>query len=408
MSRFTMVLSTTVLTILSTSGCREDLTGPTVPESELALATTAVTALAFYQVSAGSTHSCGVTQENRLYCWGSNYAGQLGDGTTTIRQRPVAVMGGLSFRQVSAGSGYTCGVTTTYRAYCWGLNEGSGTLGDGTETNRTTPVPVAGGRLFRLIDAGAYHTCGVSYPDNKAYCWGYAAEGALGEGDLGDGSPLLRLTPTAVAGGRQFRQVAAGTGLSPHTCGVTTSNQAFCWGNNNWGKLGDSTGRPAATRTPLEVDGGRSFRHVDAGEEFTCGVTTGNKIFCWGNGRNGQLGEGNRYLRYWPKIPVSGGLSFERVTSGGMHACGETTNNRVYCWGSNSQGQLGDGTTTERLVPVAVAGGRFFDQASAGSSAHTCAKTSTGAAFCWGQNTHGQLGDGTTTSRPTPVPVSGG
>jgi hypothetical protein len=390
-------------------GCREDLTSPSPSEPEAALATTAAAGLAFYQVSAGLHHTCGMTLDNRLYCWGSNHAGQLGDGTTTVRLKPVPVAGALRFRQVSAGDKYTCGVTITYRAYCWGINEDRGVLGDGTETNRLTPVPVAGGHLFRLVEAGTNHTCGVTYPDNKAYCWGYAAEGAVGEGNLGDGRPRLRLTPTPVAGGHQFRQVAPGY---LHTCGVTTSDQAFCWGDNEYGKLGaDSSGRPARTNTPTRVVGTHRFRQVEAGTDFSCGVTTSFKAYCWGNGRNGQIGDGKPYLRYWPRA-VAGGLSFERVSTGGWHTCGETTNNRVYCWGLNMNGELGDGTTTRRLVPVAVAGGHFFNQVSAGisnehSAGHTCGKTSTGAAYCWGLNSFGQLGDGTTTRRLTPVPVAG-
>lgn len=391
--------------------CREDFTSPTTPQTETALATSATAALAFNQVSAGESHTCGVTTDNRMYCWGG---GGLGDGTTTRRLKPVPIGGALRFRQVSAGIGYTCGVTTTYRAYCWGRN-GDGKLGDGTETDRLTPVAVAGGRLFRLVEAGVSHTCGVSYPDNKAYCWGYAAEGAVGQGNLA-GDSRVRLTPTPVAGGRSWRQVAPGGGLSPHTCGVTTSNEPFCWGDNEFGKLGtgdESVARPARTSIPLRVYGGRWFRQVDAGENFSCGVTTSYRIFCWGNGRNGQMGDGKQFLRYWPKVPVASSLSFMRVSTGGSHVCAETTNNRVYCWGVNTDGELGDGTTTKRLVPVAVAGGRFFDQVSAGltyypNGGHTCAKTSTGAAYCWGSNSQGQLGDGTTTSRPTPVAVSGG
>jgi alpha-tubulin suppressor-like RCC1 family protein len=409
MSRFVMVLLTTVL-VFSTAGCREDLSGPTAAESEPALAVTATAALAFQQVSAGQLHTCGVTTDNRVYCWGS---GMLGDGTTLTRLKPVPIGGALRFRQVSAGISYTCGVTLTYQAYCWGRNEG-GMLGDGTETDRLTPVAVAGGHLFRLIEAGVSHTCGVSYPDNKAYCWGYGGEGALGQGPLGGSSSSL--IPIAVAGGRSWRQVSPGGGLSPHTCGVTTSNEPFCWGDNEFGKLGtgdEDIPRPARTMTPLQVDGGRWFRQVDTGENFSCGVTTSYRIFCWGNGRNGQLGDGKQFLRFWPKVPVASSLSFERVSTGGSHVCAETTNNRVYCWGVNTDGELGDGTNTRRLVPVAVAGGHFFDQVSAGltyypNGGHTCGKTSTGAAYCWGSNSHGQLGDGTTTSRPTPVPVSGG
>lgn len=407
MSRNLSLLSGILL--VAVAGCQDDIVSPASNQVSSAEASLVTAPLPFFQVSAGESHTCGVTTDNRMYCWGG---GGLGDGTTTRRLKPVPIGGALRFRQVSAGISYTCGVTITYRAYCWGRNAG-GTLGDGTETNRLTPVPVVGGHLFRLVEAGVSHTCGVSYPDNKAYCWGYGGEGALGQG-LGSASSSS-LTPIAVAGGRSWRQVSPGGGLSPHTCGVTTSNEAFCWGDNEFGKLGtgdDSVARPARTSTPLRVYGGRFFRQVDAGENFSCGVTTGFKVFCWGNGRKGQLGDGKQFLRYWPKVPVASSLSFERVTTGGSYACAETTTNRVYCWGVNTDGELGDGTTTMRLVPVTVVGGRFFDQASASltyypNGGHTCGKTSTGAAYCWGSNAQGQLGDGTTTRRLAPVAVVG-
>jgi alpha-tubulin suppressor-like RCC1 family protein len=118
-----------------------------------------------------------------------------------------------------------------------------------------------------------------------------------------------------------------------------------------------------------------------------------------------QLGNGKTYLSFWPRR-VAGGLDFARVTSGGAHACGETTSNRVYCWGSNGSGNLGDGTTTTRLTPVAVTGGLFFRQVSAGDS-HTCGKTTADVAYCWDNNEWGQLGDGTTTDRLRPTPVAG-
>jgi alpha-tubulin suppressor-like RCC1 family protein len=385
-----------VMSLAATLGCSEDAESPTGPGTGPALATTSAHALAFYQVSGGSVHTCGVTTDNRVYCWGANDYGQLGDGTTAQRLTPVAVAGTLRFREVSAGGWYTCGVTTNNRAYCWGFG-GGGALGVGTTTNRLTPVPVTGGRLFRRLDASEYHTCGVTYPDNKAYCWGYN-----GLGELGDGTNTTRLVPTAVTGGRQFRQVNGG---QHHTCGVTTSDEAFCWGWNRFGQLGDSS--TASLRlTPSRVAGTRRFRQVDAGASFTCAVTTSDRAFCWGNGRQGQVGNGKAYLSFWPRA-VAGGLSFERVTTGASHTCGETTDNRAYCWGYNVEnGAVGDGTKTMRLTPVPVAGGRFFSQVSAGDN-HTCGRTSTAVAYCWGSNGYGQLGEGTTTDRLTPVPVGG-
>ena len=377
-------------------GCSENTESPAGPETGPALATSSARALAFYQMSAGEDHTCGVTTDNRAYCWGRNSQGQLGDGTTTRRLTPVAVAGTLRFRQVSSSFSSTCGVTTDYQAYCWGTND-RGELGDGTTTLRLTPVPVAGGHRFRQVETSFEHACGVSYPDSRAYCWGWNSEG-----QLGDGTRTSHLTPVAVAGTLPFQQVSAGY---YHTCGVTTDNRAFCWGLNFRGQVGDSSTAWRRVK-PTWVAGMRQFRQVDAGRDYTCAVTTGYRAFCWGDGPSGQLGNGKPGPSRWPK-PVSGGLSFERVTAGAFHTCGETTLNRVYCWGANGNGDLGDGTRIDRPTPVAVGGNLYFSQVSAGGL-HTCGRTSSAVAYCWGRGFDGQLGNGSATSSSTPVPVAGG
>jgi alpha-tubulin suppressor-like RCC1 family protein len=386
-----------LLAIAALLSCNDDST-PTQPAgaaTEFAT-TAATTALAFEQVSAGGSHTCGVTTDSRLYCWGWNYNGQLGDGTTTSRPRPVAVGGALRFRLVSAGGGSTCGITTDYRLYCWGWNL-RGQLGDGTTVDRLTPVAIATGKQFRWVDGGSLHTCGVSYPDNRAYCWGGNASG-----QLGDETTTQRLVPTAVAGTLRFRHLSAGW---EHTCGVTTEDRAFCWGSNQRGQIGDSS--TAAQRVqPTPVKTTRRFRQLDVGSYHTCAVSAAdNRAFCWGDGRVGQLGNGKSYLSFWPRA-VAGGLTFDRLSAFSEFTCGETPGNRVYCWGYNYYGMLGDGTTTTRLTPVAVGGGLYFRQVSAGGS-HACGKTPASEAYCWGGNDTGELGDGTTTSRLLPTPVVG-
>ncbi|MGI9041569.1 MAG: RCC1 domain-containing protein, partial [Gemmatimonadales bacterium] len=161
-SLFASVLLLAPVVLVAALGCREDAQSPTAPESEPALATTATSAvLSFRQVSAGEDHTCGVTTADRVYCWGRNLFGQLGDGTTTNRLTPVAVAGGLRFRHISAASNHTCGVTTDDRAFCWGWNYYA-QLGDGTTTNRLTPGAVAGGRRFRQVRADNAHTCAIT------------------------------------------------------------------------------------------------------------------------------------------------------------------------------------------------------------------------------------------------------
>lgn len=399
--RLLAVLAPSGLALLA--GCR-DAAGPTDSDPRPAVAATAGPALVFRQISASNTYSCGITTGDLAYCWGFNNLGQLGNGTTESSAVPVAVSGGHHFRQIEAGSGHICGVTTDDRAYCWGWND-LGQLGDGTRIDRSTPVAVAGGLRFRQVSGGLYHTCGVTTAD-RVYCWGYNRQG-----QVGDGSDVVRQKrPVRVDGGRRFRVVSAG-GL--HSCAVTTDNRAFCWGSGSSGQLGNN--KTLTRRTPFAVAGGLSFLEVLAGENqrsggyHTCGVTTGNKAYCWGGNFDGELGDGTTTTRLKP-VAVAGGIQFAGVRPGADHTCGVSTSNLGYCWGYNYYGALGDGgplgdVANVHQTPFPVSGGLSFTGVSAGFN-HSCGVTTTGAAYCWGGNTAGQLGDGTpdfATSSPTAV-----
>jgi len=365
-------------------GCREDAESPTAPNAGPAFAQAAA-ALAFRQVSAGVSHTCGVTTDDRAYCWGYNFAGQLGNGESgsdAQSSRPVAVSGTLRFRSVSAGAFFTCGLTTGDLAYCWGYNN-SGVLGDGTTIQRVRPVAVAGGRKFRQISAGSDHACALNFYD-RLFCWGNNGSGALG-----DGTTTNRLTPTRVRPtSLLFRQVSAG---EAYTCGVTPGNRAYCWGKNTNGQLGDrsKTGR----LNPVAVYGGLSFRQVSTLWRHTCGVTTGNQAYCWGHNGLRQLGDGSDWPRRLKPVPVLGGLQFSRVSVGYGDTCGVLVNDRAYCWGSNGSGELGDGTRDSHPTPVAVVGGHEFRQFDTGAD-HNCGTTFADVAYCWGDDFFGELGDG--------------
>ncbi|HEY8196082.1 MAG TPA: hypothetical protein VIG04_03850 [Gemmatimonadales bacterium] len=388
--------------VLAGVSCRgNDITQPAEPgtlaDPKLAITTAAGPALAFYQVSSGSFHTCAVGADGQAYCWGAAGSGQLGRGYEEDRLTPGAVLGGLRFRTIGAGDNGTCGLATDGRAYCWG-NNASGQLGDGTTTYRTTPVPVLGGLRFRQLDRGEDYSCGLTEPDRRAYCWGDNRHG-----QLGDGTKTNRPRPVRVLGGRVFRQVSVGGG---HACAVTPTYQTYCWGDNRFGQLGDGTTVLMRSR-PALVAGGRLFRQVDAGRVQTCAVTTGRRAFCWGDNFFGELGDGTTISRSFRPRAVAGGLGFDRVSAGTVHTCGES-NDRAYCWGDNSRGQLGDGTTIQRNRPVAVAGGLTFAQVSASvGGLHSCGKTAAGLGYCWGLNLAGALGDGTTATRLRPVAVVG-
>lgn len=343
----------------------------------------AVTSITFVSIRAGLNHSCGVTTTGAAYCWGDNVSGQLGTSTSTLCQvvypcsaTPVAVSGGLRFSAVSPGGWHTCALTISGAAYCWGANY-EGQLGNGSTKDSSVPVPVTGGLTFSALSAGWDHTCGVT-TSGAAYCWG-----ANGWQQLGDGSTTSSPIPVAVIGGRTFSALSAAqystcglttteaaycwgnfavpltSGLTfsvlsaawDHTCTLTTSGAAYCWGANKYGQLGD--GSTVSNSVPVAVTGGLTFSGITAGGwrfPHTCGVTTGGAAYCWGNYffSDGAV---------TAPVPVSGGLSFNALSAGGDHRCGLTAGGVVYCWGENSFGQLGDGTTTRSVtVPVKVVG----------------------------------------------------
>ena len=387
-------------------GCSDDAESPLSPALEPAQ-TTANAAAAFKQVVAGALHNCAITTTGQAYCWGWNVFGQIGNGSTSFDVlTPAKVMGGHSFRQISAGTYHTCGVTMDDRAYCWG--GGDAVLGDGTASGSSRPVAVAGGLRFRQVSAGNEHTCGVTTND-RAYCWGSNSFGQLG--NSAQSTDLeAELAPVPVMGTLRFRGVSTG---HYHSCGVTTTSQAYCWGGDQWGQIGDgagsgscqvSIGTQSCRKKPTLVVGGYQWRQVDAGggpgpgegqtgpthAGRTCGVTNDGRAFCWGDGTDGLLGDGTFALRSAP-ARVAGSQVFRSISTGDWHTCAVTTENRAYCWGVNHFGQLGDGTRdTRRLRPRAVVGGRLFDQVSAGLGA-TCGRTTAGAAYCWGN----PVGDGT-------------
>jgi hypothetical protein len=383
---------------LLTLGCGEDATSPTAPEPGPALAITSTQPLSFRQVSVGTFHTCGVTTAGRAYCWGGNDKGQLGDGTTfinTARTTPSAVIGGLRFRHVSSGYEHTCGVTIDDRIYCWGLNY-FGQLGNGTQGSDhfsvATPAEIVGGRRYKQVRAGYSHTCAITRA-NEAFCWGENSQGQLGDGTL-----TWRPAPRRVLGGLAWRALGGG---GVHTCGVTQADQVYCWGLNNHGQLG--IGNISPRLKPVPVSGGRQFRQVEAGGYHTCAVTTSSVAYCWGLNFMGALGDGTTTERLTPGA-VAGQRRFDHVSAGDLHTCGVTLAGRGFCWGRNEYGHLGDGTLANRLTPVQPGGGLELRQISAGLF-HTCGVTTDDRAYCWGSG--GLLGDGTTINRLLPVPVAG-
>lgn len=355
---------------------------------------------AFTMLTAGSGHTCGLTAGGAAYCWGTNFSGQLGDGTTTERTVPVAVStaglpAGTAFTALSAGERHTCGVARSGVVYCWGDNE-EGQLGDGTQTPRRAPVAVGiAGRTFSAVAAGEQFTCAVT-TSGTPYCWGYGISGRTGPNDWQAADDVARYWPASPA----FISVTAGRA---HACGVTRAGAAYCWGWNGDGQLGDSTiEQRSASAVQVGADGA-AFTSLSAGADFTCGLTTTRVAYCWGTNRWGQLGNGTTTNPMVP-TPVTRELSFAALATGRRHTCGLTTAGAAYCWGYNVRGQVGDGTWVDRSAPVAVSPGTTFTKITTGQD-HSCALAATGTVSCWGWNFRDQLGNLSGEDEPAPVAV---
>ena len=304
---------------------------------------------------------------------------------------PTVLETAVRFSRLSGGGAHMCGITSGGEAYCWG-NNNKGQLGDGTTNNtRATPVAVAGGG-FRVIRAGGRHTCGLT-SGGRISCWG-----DNGSGQVGDGSTTARTRPTQVPD-LTFSDVAAG---GSHSCGIATDGKTWCWGDGFSGQLG--MGQLSNEASPVEVNAGAiKFTRIYAGGGHTCGLTAAGKAYCWGDNRAGQVGDGSTSDRMTP-VQVAGTATYEELSLGTSHTCGRTTGGAVHCWGGNGRGQVGDGTRGNRTRPLRIA----VEGATAISSGgnHTCAATAT-QVICWGENARGQLGDGSLAARPTPAPILG-
>lgn len=364
------------------------------------------------QVSAGVLHTCAVKTSGRLFCWGSDLFGGLGDDAAIADQElPVEVAGGATdWKQVSVHGGHSCAVKTSGRLFCWG-GDANGELGDGgSDTNQPVPVEVAGGRTdWRQVSAGETHTCAVRTTD-RLFCWG---SDTWGPGQLGDGGANTdQGAPVEVAG-----HTADWTGVSAgsyHTCARKNSGRLYCWGAGGNGQLGD--GAATNRNRPSQVAGGlTSWALVSAGYVHTCATRVSGRLFCWGGDSSGQLGDGGPAASKTRPVEVAGGITdWTSVSTGGgtyvgsSHTCGRTASKRLYCWGSDANGRLGNGptSTADRGTPSRVSGTTAWVWLDAGGY-HSCARDTSFRLFCWGADFGGRLGNGgTDTDEHRPVEVA--
>jgi alpha-tubulin suppressor-like RCC1 family protein len=302
---------------------------------------------------------------------------------------PPAPDGAIQFAAVTAGYFHSCGLTPAGRAYCWGSNTW-GTLGDGTRTSTNRPRLVAGGQRFKAIESGSGHTCGVTTA-GQAYCWGLNDEGQVGE----DWEKNLGVNePRRLPGSQFWVEVSAG---HDHSCGLTSDGEAWCWGDNSAGHLGSGDTFNKSFQ-PLRVAASESLTTVIAGYYQSCALARSGRAYCWGSNAQGQIGDGTNQNRLTP-VPVAGDLTFRALGGGDAFMCGITTGGATWCWGSNRSGELGDPSLPDQVVPVRVEGlpelGKIYGAGGAftlpSAPAYACGLTSAGEAWCWGGAIRGGL-----------------
>ncbi len=348
----------------------------------------------------GQSHTCALTSIGGVECWGANWSGQLGDGTTLQRNNPVSVSGLTSgVTALAAGGSHTCAVTSDGGVKCWGAYF-SGLISGGPIFQSSLPVDVNGltDEVF-AIGAGNNHTCLVTV-NGGIKCWGDNTYG-----QLGDGTSVWHSIPIDVRE-MEIGVTAMAAGSTGYTCALTSAGGVRCWGDNYYGQLGNGT--TIDNSLPVDVSGLASgITALVTGQDHACALTSSGGVKCWGSGGSGELGDGTNNNSSVPLDVIGLSSGVTALAAGDHHACAVISAGGVKCWGLNSQGQLGDGTTTSSLAPVDVIGLASGITALAAGAYRTCALTSEGGVKCWGNNSAGQLGDGTRDDSSVPVDVNG-
>lgn len=385
--------------------------------------------LAIVSVVAGAAHACAVAADGAAYCWGSNDAGEIasldagpevcGQGGFETNCFPTATsLDRADISAMSLGDSFSCAITAG-DVVCRGL-DGLGQLGDGfvgsincfiSETNQTQPctpgwVPVSGAPALEAITSGRTHSCGRAAAGDSV-CWGSNVRGELGFGDV-DPAQVDEATP--VAGAFGFSQVTGGRWF---TCAIEGVAGAYCWGTDAFGQVGNANVPDTdclgfgCFPAPEAVAGGSNFVEIAAGYRHACARSETGEIQCWGSNERQQMGlpAGVTGGSGSPGSAVSGGHLFEHVVAGRDHTCALDDSGAAWCWGADDFGQLGDGSADNGdYAPRPVTGGHTFSSLAAGD-AFTCGLTVEQTVYCWGRNRKGQLGNGGHTSSPTSTPT---
>ncbi|MBI2894491.1 MAG: hypothetical protein HYY06_13145 [Deltaproteobacteria bacterium] len=351
--------------------------------------------VAVAMVSAGDRHTCAVRENGAVVCWGDDASGQLGDGEAGGWSGEPVLVGALEASGVWAGGTHACAVGEDGTVSCWGANERR-QLGVAQPDVTAVPIALDLSGPVSEVGAGEAHGC-ARLDDRSVICWGDNSDGQVGSGEVAS----ILAPKSALLEGAEAVRLAVG---ARHTCVHDAKGRVICWGDNSDYQVGV----PERGRVYEPREAGLSgARAVTCGGSHTCAWLGGADVRCWGRNESGQLGDGTRVGPTFVPVAVSGlAEDVVEVAAGGEHTCARTAQGTAACWGANGRGQLGDGTTEDRLGPVLVSGLEGVRRIAA-AAFHTCAVLDDGGVACWGANDSGQLGDGTTDESHVPVEVLG-
>jgi alpha-tubulin suppressor-like RCC1 family protein len=358
------------------------------------------------QIAANGAHVCGVTAAGRAVCWGSNGAGELGNGNTADQSRAGFVSELNAVKAVAVGAHHSCGIVGAEDTlYCWGDND-HGQLGDTDTKPTSTPTLVVGLRSLALttvtsVAAGVQHTCAV-FDGGTVACWGEQAFGRLGNGSTLEGFIKAPASSIREAGAVLIQDATRVVAGYEHTCIITNARRVECWGDNSAGQLGSDPSIRVGTERAVPVDGLQDVSALAAGDYHTCALSSAGTVYCWGDNAAGELGRPSDANDFVPR-PVPGISGVRRIAAGAINVCAVTSNGDVQCWGSNDAGQLGRAESVTGPVKIDIPAS--VEVAITGRSA--CALGRDLVVRCWGANNFGQLGNGTIGDpRPTAASIS--
>jgi alpha-tubulin suppressor-like RCC1 family protein len=349
-------------------------------------------------VSAGGNSTCAVMTDHTLYCWGDNTNSKLGLGDLAPRTTPTLVAGISDVASVSVGGYGTCAINTSGQLYCWGSSD---MMPFTTVGSAPRPTAVAGSSPMSAVSMGTLHGCALATSGNVG-CFGSNLHDETGSVGW-HGAPNVHV----VAGVLGLAPAAAVVAGSTYSCAAQRDGQVLCWGQGTFGQLGSSTADAVLTPTPVTNQHGPYVRLV-SGNLTTLAVTNTGRVDCWGYSALGGCGVVSSSPSWTSLVTIAGfdGTGGVAATQGSTFAWGASGS--VSCTGSKLTGQCGDGVSTGYGATITSVSALSAPVPSIdGGQAHTCAVDATGVVWCWGSNSAGQLGNGTMTDATTPVRVSG-